>query len=130
MTRLLVRILLSALAFLFVLPMIDGIGFHGNFVQAIGLGAFFALVSWLVGRAAAFLSAMLTVGTLGLALLVLVPLWFCAWWLLPMVTLRLVADIMPSYLTVAGWWPAFWGGLVMFLTSALTAEPKKSNAAA
>lgn len=117
---LLLRILLSALAVFFVLPMIDGITFHGNFIEAIGIGAFFALMLWVVAKLAQFLSAVFAVGTLGLGLLILIPLWVFGFWLLPAVALKLVADVMPAYLTVSGWWPAIWGGLVMLFVSAFS----------
>lgn len=125
MARLIIRVLLSAFAFFFVLPMIDGIQFHGNFAHAVGLGAFFAIMTWVVGRVAGWLTAALAIGTLGLALFVLVPLWLLGWWLLPAVVLKLVAGIMPAYLTVSGWLPTILGGLVMLVIGMLTAEPRR-----
>ena len=113
MLKLLWRVLLSALAIYFVLPHIDGISFHGNFPQAIALGAVFALISWLVSLLAVWLTAVLGLATLGLALIVLVPLWVFGWWLLPAITLDVVARLMPEFLTVSGVVPCILGGLVM-----------------
>lgn len=124
--RLFIRVILNALAFLLVLPMISGITFNGNFVEAIGIGALFALMTWLVNKVAAWATAILGLATLGLALFILVPLWlFAAFWALPAAALMLIADILPGYLTVSGWGPAFLGGLVMFVIGLFTAEPRK-----
>jgi len=105
---------------MFVLPMINGIQFHGNFIQAIGIGAFFAIMLWLVGGAAELLTGVFAIGTLGLALLILVPMWVFGFWLLPAVALKLVADFMPAYLAVSGWGPAILGGLVMLFVNLLS----------
>lgn len=126
MTRLLLRVVLSALAFLFVLPHIGGIQFHGNFVEAVGIGAGFALLTWLVGRIAAWLSAIFAVGTLGLGLLIVVPLWLFGFWALPGIALKVLADLAPAYLSVPTWGAALVGGLVMFFINLFTAEPRKT----
>lgn len=120
MKRLLLRILFSALALFFVLPMIQGIQFHGNFVEAVGMGAFFGIMLWATFGIAEFLSAALAVGTLGIGLLFIIPAWLFGFWLLPAIALKLVADVMPAYLTVAGWGPAIWGGLVLFVVQLLS----------
>jgi len=127
MLKLVIRVLLFALAFLFVLPHINGIQFHGNFMEAVGLGAAFAIMSWLVGRVAGWLTAMFAVGTLGLGLLILVPMWLFGFWLLPVFALKLVAAVLPTYLTVSGWGPAILGGLVMLVISMFTAERRQQS---
>jgi uncharacterized membrane protein YvlD (DUF360 family) len=116
----LVRLALKALAFVFLLPMLGGIDFHGNFVAAICLAIVFSLMLWGVEVGAMALSAYLTVTTFGLALLVLIPMWLLGFWLLPAFALRLVADLLPQYLTVAGWGPAILGGLLMMVVSLVT----------
>lgn len=120
MKSLLVRVLLTALAFFFVLPMVNGITFHGNFFHAIALGAFFAIMLWLVNEALAWFSIFFAIGTLGLGILLLIPMWLVAFWVVPAVALKLVADIMSAYLTVAGFWPAFWGGLILLVIQLLS----------
>jgi hypothetical protein len=65
-------------------------------------------------------SAILAFGTLGLALLFLVPMWLFGFWLLPAVALKLLAGLMPSYLTVSGWTPAILGGLIMLIIGIVT----------
>ena len=120
MVRLLIRVVLSALAFIYVLPMISGIQFHGGLVAAMGMALFFGIMVWLVDAAAIALSALITVGTLGLALLWLIPLWLLGFWILPAVALKLVSDFMPSYLSVTGWIPAILGSLVLMFISLIT----------
>lgn len=127
--RMIIRILLTAAAFTFVLPMIHGIDFHGNFGAALVLALAFAVMLWLVDLAAVALSAVLTIGTLGAALLWLIPVWILGSWLLPAVALRLLSDVMPSYLTVTGWMPAIFGGLVMLVIGILTSGATKRRAA-
>jgi uncharacterized membrane protein YvlD (DUF360 family) len=113
MTRYIIRLVLIAGAFYFVFPMINGVQFHGNFMYALLAGALFALLGWIVESVAIALSTILAIGTLGLALIVLMPAWLIGFWLLPAAVLRLVADFMPATLSFSGWMPAIWGGLIM-----------------
>jgi len=123
MFRLLIRLALFSLAFTTVLPLINGIDFHGNWGAALGLSIFFAVMLWLVDLVAIMISAVLTVTTFGLALLWIIPFWILGFWLLPAVALRLVADFVPEFLTVQGWMPAILGGLVMMFVSLVTSDP-------
>src|SRR4051812_18001395 len=100
MLRALIRFLLSAAAFAFVLPLIPGIDFHGNFGMAIVAALIFSILGFFVDLSAKLVSALFAVASLGLALLWLVPLWIFGFWLLPAVTLKLVADVMPTSFTV------------------------------
>lgn len=118
--RVLVQFLLTALAFAFILPMINGIDFHGNFVAALGLALLFGIMLWVVDFLAIALTAALAITSLGTALIWLIPLWILGFWLLPAVALRLVADIMPAYFTVVGWTPAILGGLIMLVIGMIT----------
>jgi hypothetical protein len=118
--RFLIRVILKALAFIYLLPMIGGIAFHGSFVAAIGLAILFSIMLWLVELGAVALATYFTITTFGLALLVLIPLYLLGFWLLPAFALKLVADFMPQYLAVAGWGPAVLGGLLMLVISMVT----------
>src|SRR5438874_9305324 len=113
MIRLLIRILIVAFAFYFLLPLVPGIAFHGNFMHAIGAGILFGILSWILELVAIAVSTMLAISTLGLALLVLIPLWIIGYWLFPAFVLKVLADVMPSILTVHGWGAAILGGLVL-----------------
>jgi uncharacterized integral membrane protein len=120
MVRSIMRLLLTASAFYFLLPMLPGVQFHGNFLHALGAGILFAFFGWLVELLAIAISAMLTIGTWGMALLILVPAWIFGFWLLPAVTLKLLAGVMPATLTIAGWLPAIGGGLIMMIIGIAT----------
>lgn len=69
MKRFILRLVLLATAIDYILPMLDGISFHGNFIQAIGAGLFFSLLVWLVEWLAITVSALLAISTFGLAIL-------------------------------------------------------------
>lgn len=127
--RLIARIVLSAIAFTSILPLINGIDFRGNFGAALILAIVFGLMLWIVDIIAVALSAVAAVSTLGAALLFLIPLWIFGFWLLPAVALKVVSDIMPNYLHIQGWMPAILGGLVMLGISMLTSQsvPKRER---
>ena len=125
MIRSIIRVLLTALAFAFLLPMLPGIDLHGNFGIAIVAAIFFGIAGWLVDLAALTLSTIFTVSTLGLALLWLIPLWLVGFWMLPVFALKLVAHMMPTHLTIHGWLPAIEGGLIMLVIGTTTANWKR-----
>ncbi len=128
MIRALIRFLLGGAAFAFLLPLIPGITFHGNFVMALVVATIFSIAGWIVDLIAKILSAVFTITSLGVALLWLVPLWLLGFWLIPAVALKLVADMVPGFLTIHGWIPAIEGGLVMLVLGACTAKhPKKED---
>lgn len=120
MTRYLIRLVLIAAAFYFIFPSIPGIQFHGSFWYALGAGVLFAFIGWVVEAIAIALTAMITVGTLGLGLIVLIPAWLLGFWLLPAIALKFVADFMPAELAIQGWVPAILGGLVMLVIGVIT----------
>jgi uncharacterized membrane protein YvlD (DUF360 family) len=120
MKRYFLRLALTASAFYFLFPIIPGVEFHGNFFYALLAGAAFAFLGWLVELLAISLSVLLTIGTLGMALLFLIPLWFFGFWLIPATALRMVADLMPGTLNFSGWLPAIGGGLIMLIIGIAT----------
>jgi hypothetical protein len=116
----LIRLVLLALAFQFILPMIPGIQVHGGFLTSLLLALMFSVLGVVVSWVAALVTAFLTVSTLGLALIILIPLWVLGFWLLPAYTLMLTSDMMPTYLTVGGWTPAILGGLLTLVIGIAT----------
>jgi uncharacterized membrane protein YvlD (DUF360 family) len=120
MNRQILRVALISLAFYFIFPEIPGIHVHGSFLHVLVAGIVFTLLGWLVETIAIALSALLTIGTLGVALLILVPLWLFGFWLIPAYVLKLTADMMPTYMSIAGWTPAILGGLVMLVIGIVT----------
>ena len=121
------RLVLIASTFYFIFPMIPGIQFHGDFGHALAAGALFAFLGWVVESIAVALSAIITIGTLGLALLVLVPLWLFGFWFIPALVLRWTAEFIPSVLSFTGWAPAIWGGLLMFCIGIVTSGDVKKR---
>ncbi len=120
MTRYLIRLALITGAFYFIFPMIPGMHFHGNFIHTLLAGVLFVFLGWVVESIAIALTALLAIGTLGVALIVLIPLWILGFWLLPALVLKFVADLMPATLSFTGWEPAIWGGLIMLLIGIVT----------
>lgn len=120
--RIVVRLILSAIAFTAILPMINGIDFHGNFLAALLLSIIFGIMLWAVEAIAVALAAVWTVGTFGIALLWIIPFWVLGFWVFPAFALKLTADIMPQYLTVSGFFPAVIAGLVMLGVGVLTSN--------
>jgi len=132
--RFIIKLVITAFVFALILPIIPGIDFHGNFLVAILLAFAFGIFLWLVDLLAVTISAMLTIGSLGLALLWLIPLWIFGFWLLPAVALKWLADFFPGYLTVGSWTAAILGGLLMLLVGIITSNfgklfPKNEAAA-
>lgn len=120
--RLLLRLVLTALAFTTVLPMIGGIDFHGNFVAALIMSVLFAVLLWAVELIAVALAAVWTIGSFGIALLWIIPMWIVGFWMFPAIALMLTADIMPQYLSVSGWMPAAIAGFVMLAIGLITSD--------
>ncbi|MBZ0189707.1 MAG: phage holin family protein [Candidatus Obscuribacterales bacterium] len=123
----LIRLVLLALAFQFVLPMISGISVNGGFLTSMGLALVFSILGVIVSWVAAAITAVLALGTLGLALIVLIPMWILGFWLIPAYVLLLTSSVMPAYLTVTGWIPAIFGGLITLVIGLVT-EPTSKNA--
>ncbi|MDZ4836538.1 MAG: phage holin family protein [Candidatus Melainabacteria bacterium] len=126
MKRFIFRLLMTACAFDFVLPMIPGIQFHGNFLHAIGAGIVFSIMAWVVEIIGFSIAALLTITTFGIALIFLIPIWLIGFWFVPAMVLKLTADFVPQYLAITGWTPALWGGLVMLFIGAFTSDGTKS----
>jgi hypothetical protein len=105
---------------MYILPSIPGIHFHGHFMAALGLAIAFSLILWAVEAFSVAVAAFWTVSTLGIALLIIIPLWILGFWILPALALLLVSDMMPNTLTISGWLPAILGGLVMLVIGLIT----------
>lgn len=127
MIKFIIRLCLTAAIFMFVLPQIPGIHFHGHFSTALIMSIAFGIASFLVDLITTAISAMLTISTLGLALLVLIPLWAIGFWILPAVALKCTADFMPGNLSIDGWMPAILGGLVLLIANAATGKQITRN---
>ncbi len=120
MVRMLIRIALKALAFMYVLPMIPGIQYHGSFWQAVAIAALFSVLLRVVEWVVVFFATMWTVATFGLALLVLIPLWIVSFWVFPALALLAVSAIWPDHLAVNGVVPLLEGSFVLLIVSMIT----------
>lgn len=127
MTRQIIRLLLIAATFYFVFPMIPGIEVHGSFAHVLLAALVFAVLGWIVETLAIAMSAIATITTLGMALLVLIPLWVLGFWLIPAFVLKLLSDLMPSYMSISGWTPAVLGGLLMLVVGMITSNFKRAT---
>lgn len=130
--RTMIRLLLSAIAFVSILPMIHGIDFHGNFWIALLISVVFGVMLWAVEAITVAIAAVWTISSFGLALLWLIPIWIIGFWLLPVFAFILTADVMPQYLSVSGFIPAAEAGLIMLFIALLTSKtfwPDKKRSA-
>lgn len=125
----LLKLVLTSLAFMFVLPLIPGISFQGGFGTAFLISLLFGVMLWIVDLIALALSTFFTITSFGMALLWLIPLWIFGFWLMPAFALKLVSDLAPSYLTIRGFLPAIYAGLVMLFIGVLTKGKNKSKEA-
>ncbi len=120
MFKFLLKTVASALAFIYVLPELPGIEFKGGFIDAAILAIVFACLLWVVESLAKMIATVWTISTLGLALLILIPLWIFGFWLFPALALELVAFVAPDHLSIHGFLPAILGGLTMLVISMFT----------
>ena len=109
MRSVLLHWLFNAVALWVAAYLLTGLAFNGSLLQLILVAAVFGVVNSLLRPLLTVLTCPLIVLTLGLftlvinAILLLVTGWLSARWNLGF--------------TVAGFWPAFWGGLVVGLVS-------------
>ncbi|MCC7531583.1 MAG: phage holin family protein [Candidatus Melainabacteria bacterium] len=120
MLKFLLKTVATALAFIYILPALPGIEFKGGFIDAAILAIVFACLLWVVEALAMMIATVWTISTLGLALLILIPLWILGFWVFPALALELVAFVAPDHLTVHGFLPPILGGLTMMIISMLT----------
>lgn len=119
------KLLLTSLSFMFIFPLIPGITFHGGFGTAFWLSLLLGLMLWIVDLIALALGAFFTISSFGLALLWIVPLWILGFWLLPAFALKMLAEVVPGSLTIHGFLPAVYAGLVMLIIGTLTKSSRK-----
>jgi putative membrane protein len=109
MRRLLIHWLFNAVALWVAAHLVPGLAFNGDLLRLILVAAVFGVVNSLLRPLLTVLTCPLIVLTLGLftlvinAVMLLVTGWLSTRWNLGF--------------TVAGFWPAFWGGLVVGLVS-------------
>lgn len=103
------------------MPHIPGFSFHGQFLpHALIYAVVFALTAFVVNAAAYLATGVVSLVTLGLALLVIWPLRLLGWWLLAAYQLMIVARMFPEHLSISGWQSALLAGLVVMVVNFLT----------
>ena len=105
------RLLVNAAALWVATRVVPGVEYTGGWLPFLGVALVFGVVNALVGRVAKILTFPLILVTLGLFLFVVngLMLWLTS----------AVAGALGLAFHVQGFWPAFWGALVVSIVSTL-----------
>jgi putative membrane protein len=106
-----VRLLINMAALWAATRIVPGVTYEGGWLPFIGVAIVFGVMNTFVGGIAKILTFPIIIVTLGLFLLVINGLML---WL----TSR-VAQALDLGFSVGGFWPAFWGALVVSIVSTL-----------
>jgi putative membrane protein len=109
--KFLMRILITAVALWAATRLVSGISYHGNWIGLAGVALVFGLLNSIVRPILTFLAFPLLIVTLGLFTFVLNALML-------MLTSALSSKLGIDF-HVAGFWPAFWGAIVVGIVSLL-----------
>ncbi len=109
MTRLILRWAINAVALWVAITFIPGIHAHGGWISLLGLALIFGFVNALFRPLLKFLTCPLIILTLGLFTLLINTVLF---WLS-----GLIGQYFGIGFTVDGFWPAFFGSLVVSIVS-------------
>lgn len=109
--RFVIRLLMNALALWAAIEIVPGVTYQGDWVYLLGVALVFGILNALVRPVLVFLTCPLLIVTLGLFTLVIngVVLWL---------TSALSQKLQLGF-HVSGFWPAFWGALVVSIVSVL-----------
>lgn len=111
MVRFLFRFLINAVALSAAIKLVPGITSSGDWVKLAAVAAIFGLVNATIGPVLKFMTCPAIVLTLGLFTLVINAflLQITAW----------LSSKFDLGFAVAGFWPAFWGALIVTIVSAI-----------
>ena len=111
MTRFLVRLLVNAAALWVATRIVPGVTFSGGWMPFFAVALIFGVVNTFIGFAAKILTFPLILVTLGLFIFVIngLMLWLTS----------ALSGALGLGFRVEGFWPAFWGALVVSLVSTL-----------
>jgi uncharacterized membrane protein YvlD (DUF360 family) len=104
--RLLVRIMLVTLAFVYVTPYVSGVKFHGDFAGALVTSLIFNAAFWGLECLLSVVVFGINIGTLGLGAFISNSLKFVAALLSPSLALFGAAKIMPGVLQIGNYFPS------------------------
>jgi putative membrane protein len=107
---LLLRLLINAAALWVATRLVPGVVYEGGWLAFFGVALVFGVVNTFLGTAAKILTFPLVIVTIGLFILVIngLMLWVTS----------AVAGALGLGFHVSGFWPAFWGALVVTIVSA------------
>jgi putative membrane protein len=105
-----VRLLINAAALWVAVRIVPGVSYAGGWLGFLGVALIFGVVNTFVGITAKVLTFPLIFVTLGLFIFVIngLMLWLTS----------AVSEALGLGFSVAGFWPAFWGALVVTIVSA------------
>lgn len=109
MRSFLVRLIINAIALWVAIRFVPGILYEGDIAGIVGLAFIFGIVNAIIRPILSILTCPLIVLTLGLFTLVInaLMLWLAG----------AIGGSLGINITVAGFWPAFWGGIVVSVVS-------------
>jgi putative membrane protein len=109
MSRFIIRLLINAAALWVATRVVDGVSYSGEGLPFFGVALIFGVVNSFVGFLTKLLTFPLIIVTLGLFILIINGLML---WLTSAVSVALGLGFR-----VDGFWPAFWGALVVSVVS-------------
>ncbi len=118
LSQFLVRLVLYAMAFCFIFPLIPGIHFTGELWPT---GVVYALMFAVVGVGVMWGITVFSFATFGLGALLFALLF----WIVPAVELKALAWLFPDHLAIYSWVSAFLAGLVIMCINWLTANHQR-----
>lgn len=126
MIRFILNVLLTALAFSFLMPLLGGIHFSGSFGNAIVYSLLLGLVSIVVNIALLAATAAFGIATAGAGAVLMFFLYLLGFWLIPAIQLEVLAWWFPKHLQIDSFGYAILGSLILMVINFLTKAPKKS----
>jgi putative membrane protein len=117
-----IRLLINAAALWVATQIVPGVTYDGGVLAFLGVALVFGVVNTVIGTIAKVLTFPLIIVTIGLFIFVINGLML---WL----TSR-TAEVLGLHFYVDGFWPAFWGALVISVVSGLlniVAKPSREH---
>jgi putative membrane protein len=111
MAYLILRVMINALSLVIAMKLVDGITFAGEWWKMIIVGAVFGIVNSVIKPLVQFLTIPFIILTLGLFTLIINTF-----------MLALTASLSDTFhlgFHVRGFWPAFWGAIIVSIVSML-----------
>lgn len=109
MAYIILRIMINALSIVAAVKLVEGITFSGQWWKMIIIGAIFGFVNSFIKPILTFFTFPFIILTLGLFTLIINTLMFA-------LTAHL-SDSLNLGLKIEGFWPAFWGALIVSIVS-------------